>query len=153
MTRRTKCPRRGVTLVETAFVLGLVLLFLLGIFEYGRFLLTLQVLETATREGARFAVVRTNDPQADIEGAIRERLAGLDQKLPGFQVEISSRVLRDYEVPANDGKPLDNWDDAGINDGIVIKVTANYRPVVPAFLGMPADIPLQVQTIMYSEAN
>lgn len=149
----TQPVRRGATLVETAVVMSLALLFLMGIFEYARFLLTLQMLETAVREGARFAVVRTNDPKADIEQAVRDRLVGLDQKLPGFKIEVRARTLRDYADPGNDGQELDRWDNAGINDGIAVKVTANYQPIVPSFLGMPAIIPLEVQSVMYSETN
>lgn len=145
--------RHGAALVETAVVISLTLLFLMGIFEYGRFVMTLQMLEAATREGARFAIVRTNDPDADIEEAVRARLLTLDEQLDSFTVEVTAKTLRDYTTPANDGTLRTTWDDAGINDGIYVRVTANYHPMLPSFLQMPSSIPITVQTVMYSEAN
>ena len=51
MRQRSNSRRRGATLVETAFVLSLCILFLLGIFEYGRFVFLRHVLTNAAREG------------------------------------------------------------------------------------------------------
>ena len=42
--------------METALVLPVALLFLFGIMEYGRFVMTQQVLTNAVREGCRYAV-------------------------------------------------------------------------------------------------
>src|SRR4029079_17974059 len=52
-SRRSRC---GAAAVETALVLPLALLFLFGIIEYSRFVMTLQVVTNAAREGARYAV-------------------------------------------------------------------------------------------------
>ena len=57
-------PRRGATIVEAALVLPIVLLFLFGVIEYGRYLLVLQVSTNAARDGARWAVVRAANPDA-----------------------------------------------------------------------------------------
>src|SRR5260370_22959096 len=51
--------RRGATVVEMAFVLSIALLLLFGILEYARFVFFMHVAQNAAREGARFAVVRT----------------------------------------------------------------------------------------------
>lgn len=48
---------RGTALLETALVLPMVLLVLVGIFEFGRAYQTWQVLTNAAREGARVAVL------------------------------------------------------------------------------------------------
>lgn len=47
----------GAALVETAFVLSIMLLVSVGIFEFGRAYQTWQVITNATREGARVAVL------------------------------------------------------------------------------------------------
>src|SRR3954469_22924930 len=48
--------RRGSVTVEMGLVLPLVLLFILGIFEYGRYLMTVQLFNNAAREGTRYAI-------------------------------------------------------------------------------------------------
>src|SRR5204862_7766525 len=48
--------RRGAATVEMALVLPIVLLFLFGIFEYGRYFMTVQLMNNAAREGARYAI-------------------------------------------------------------------------------------------------
>ncbi len=47
---------RGTTIVEAAFVLPILLMFLLGILEFGRAYNEYQVLTNAAREAARYAV-------------------------------------------------------------------------------------------------
>src|SRR5205807_1594103 len=48
--------RTAAVTVETALVLPIALLFILGIFEYGRYLMTMQLMNNAAREGVRYAV-------------------------------------------------------------------------------------------------
>lgn len=48
----------GQTLVEFAFVFPILLLLVMGLFEIGRFVLFYSVLNTAVREGTRFAIVQ-----------------------------------------------------------------------------------------------
>jgi Flp pilus assembly protein TadG len=52
--------RRGAAVVETAVVLNVLLLMVLGIFEYGRLVMIRQLMLNAAREGARMAVVGTS---------------------------------------------------------------------------------------------
>ena len=61
-TRLRKNRRRGVTVVESALVLGVFLLLLFGMFEYCRFLMVLHVTNNAAREGARYAAVNLDKP-------------------------------------------------------------------------------------------
>ena len=55
---------RGAALVETAFVLPIMLLVCVGILEFGRAYQTWQILTNAAREGARVAVLP--DPTAGV---------------------------------------------------------------------------------------
>lgn len=50
--------QRGVSMVENAIVMGLLLLMLFGIVDFGRALYTYHLLDNAARLGARFASVR-----------------------------------------------------------------------------------------------
>lgn len=58
LPRPLRDRRRGATTVEAAFVLPIFLLFLMGIYEYGRYLMVLHVATNAARDGARLAVVK-----------------------------------------------------------------------------------------------
>ncbi len=51
--------QRGATIVEAAFVIPILFMFLLGILEFGRAYNEYQVLTNAAREAARFAVAPT----------------------------------------------------------------------------------------------
>lgn len=53
----TQRRSRGQAMVEFALVAPLLFVVLLGIFEAGRFVLNLETLNNATREGARYAIV------------------------------------------------------------------------------------------------
>ena len=50
---RNRKRRNATTLVETAIVISVCLLFLFGIVEYGRFLMIQHLINNAAREGAR----------------------------------------------------------------------------------------------------
>jgi Flp pilus assembly protein TadG len=62
---------RGSAMVEAAICIPLLLVLMVGIFEVGRAYETWQVLTNAAREGARMAVMPTNDPDTTI-ALIRE---------------------------------------------------------------------------------
>jgi Flp pilus assembly protein TadG len=57
MTRIGAGRENGTVLIETAFVLPMLLLVCVGIFEFGRAFQTWQVITNASREGARVAVL------------------------------------------------------------------------------------------------
>ena len=59
--RARPAPRRGSAIVEAAIVLPIFLMFVFGVFEYGRFLLVLNVTTNAARDAARWAAVHAND--------------------------------------------------------------------------------------------
>ena len=56
--------RRGTVIVEAAFVLPLLLLLFVGIFEFGQILMTKQMITNAAREAARAAAIRLDDSGA-----------------------------------------------------------------------------------------
>jgi Flp pilus assembly protein TadG len=56
---RRRPPRRGASLVEFAFVAPVLFMLVMGVLEYSRFLFTIQLVNNAAREGARYAAVNT----------------------------------------------------------------------------------------------
>jgi hypothetical protein len=65
--------RRGTTVVETAIVLPVFLLFVLGIIEFGHAQMVKNVLRSACRAGARLGSTEGNTT-ADVEARVREEL-------------------------------------------------------------------------------
>jgi Flp pilus assembly protein TadG len=71
--------KRGSALVETAFVLPLLMLLLVGILEFGRLFMIQHAVTNAAREGGRVAVLPYKD-ESDVEAAVEDVLqrSGLD---------------------------------------------------------------------------
>jgi Flp pilus assembly protein TadG len=85
-SRHTTTRRRHAAhLVEFAVVVPIFLLFVFGILEYCRYIMTLQVMTNAAREGARYAVVTTNDmnanPTQDVQNWVFNYMAGQNVQL------------------------------------------------------------------------
>jgi Flp pilus assembly protein TadG len=143
--------------VEITVVVATVLLLLFGIFEYGRFLMTRQILENATREGARYAVVHTYDRETiDVQNQAFSALAGQHSQLEGFSKTANIAVYRS-DNSGNPDSADSNWKNARFGEPIAVRITGSYKPFLPSFLLLAVDpsgmIPLQITAVMYSEAN
>ncbi|MEH6993013.1 TadE family protein [Neobacillus drentensis] len=66
---------KGQSLVETALMVPILLLFLFGILDFGRMLYTILTLDHAGREAARLASVHSSN--ADIEDRVNNYVAGV----------------------------------------------------------------------------
>lgn len=156
ISRRRKLARpnrRAAVTVETALVLPLVLLFLFGILEYGRYVMMLQVLTNAAREGAHYAVTHTQpitiggvtkgNATSDVQAAVSKAMAG--QALAGQTVSV---YLSDSV-----GNNIGTWTNAQFGQSICVRITGNYRVIVPRLLRMPNSIPVVAQVVMRSESN
>jgi len=77
MKIKPKCAGNagGNAVVEFALVLPILLLVVFGITEFGRMILTTNILNTASREGARLAAVSPAGETAAIEARVNEVLA------------------------------------------------------------------------------
>jgi len=162
MTHAGKTRRSGLALVESALVMGLCLLFLFAIFEYGRFVMTKQVLDNAAREGARWAVANTQSgTTTQVQNVADGYLAGQGGQLQGYSKTTSIQV---YRSDAS-GNPIDSssnivsdwtlapFTNAAFGDSITVKISGTYKPVIPVFIFMPGSIQLQGVAVMKSEAN
>ena len=73
--RRNAHKRSGAAAVEMAMVLPVFVLILLGVIEFARFGMAVQILTTAAREGCRTASL-PNTSQSDVKDRITEVLTG-----------------------------------------------------------------------------
>ena len=77
---------RGVVIVETAIVLPIFILVLIGTLEFGLIFHNYLILQNASREGARYgAIGRT---QSEIDQRVRDYAFSLND--PGLNVEIAN---------------------------------------------------------------
>ena len=141
--------RRGAAAVEFAIVAIPLLLVLFGIYEFARYVMTLQTLENAAREGARFAVVNTYSPtvEADAIAEVRRRLAGVDVTAFGAPASVSV-----YAADAA-GNPVGPPQNAPFGTPIGVRIRGTYHTVLPSLLGLPDTIGMDVKAMMNSEAN
>lgn len=152
----TRHRRRGVSAVEVAIVLPIVLLLILGVFEYCRLLMVLNVVQNATRDGARFATGQKSDPTVDtaaVKAQVLNFLAGLDGQLAGYNCDVfcADDVTLNQNPPVIQNDASTDWTQAGFGRHIVVRITGTYTPVVP-LVGMPATIPINLATIINSES-
>jgi Flp pilus assembly protein TadG len=146
--------RSAAVTVEAGFVISICLMFLFGIYEYGRYVMTLQVVENAAREGARFAVAHTNTATtADVQNTVTQSMAGVNNSLTNVQINVSGLVLIPQNSAQTTGQALPNWTSASYTDGISVSVTANFQPVLPNLLGLGTTIPVNATSVMFSEGN
>lgn len=153
MTHRQKRQaRRGLTVVETSVVLSLVFLFMFGIFEYGRFVMVRELTENAVREGARYAIVNTaNLPSSGPSDQYVKNQ--VDLSMVGLQGQVTGYAVTVWAADASGNPTVGNWYDGIFGQGIGVQVTGSYIPVTPSMLMMPSSIPINVRSVMSSEAN
>ena len=90
--RAAEAARGGAAVtLETALVLNVCLIFLLGLFDFSRVIMIRQVVTNAAREGCRYAVVSTSTATtSQIQNYVTNYLCGQQIGQPGDQ-RISGR--------------------------------------------------------------
>ena len=152
MRFRSHSRRPAATMVEMAVVITIALMFFFGIFEYGRFVMTRQLMENAAREGARYAAVHTNDgTTAAIQNYVDLKLSMGTKQLVGYNKTTSIVVFAsDATGNAISGK---TWNDSAFGEAIGVKITGTYKPSLPTLLFMQTTFTITSKSIMVSEAN
>ena len=122
-------------MVEMALTLPIFLVLLIGLIEGGRFVFYSEILNHATREGARYAIIHgehadDGDPTgppvdatgADVKQAVRDAADGIDDRMA---IVIPDPV---YSPPIN-------------RRGTDVTVTASYTytPLIPIFGSITVD--------------
>lgn len=121
--------RRGASAVETAMIMIPLTMLLFGVFEYGRLLLDLNVLNNAAREGCRYAVVNNTNASvaANTQTVVTNFMAGRDVGFGGFTVTVSG-THQGVATPVNN---------LVAGDMITVTLTGTYKfmniiPLVPS---------------------
>jgi Flp pilus assembly protein TadG len=145
--------RRAATAVEFAIVAPVFFLVLLGIIEYARFLFTLEMLNNAAREGARYAAVNTTAVStSDIQTYVDKYLAGQgSHALSGYSPTSSITVYKaDPTTGTNQGQ---TWVNAGWGDGVGVTISGTYRPILPGLARLASSFTIKGTCVMVCEAN
>jgi Flp pilus assembly protein TadG len=139
--------RTGATVVETAAVVVVFLLFLFGIMEYCRVIFVRQLIENASREGARYAVVNSNTSNviSNTKSRVSQVMAGMDSKVGNFTTTV-------FESDSS-GNYVDDPSNASFGQYICVQIDCDYNPILPNFLFLGKNLHLVQRAIMYSEAN
>lgn len=129
------------------------LLFLFGIMEYGRYVLSLQVVTNAAREGCRYAVTHTQpvtlsgsttgNATSDVTNMVTNFLVG--QQLSGQTVTV-------YQSDSQ-GNNLGAWNGATPGQYVCVRVSGNFQITVPKLLYFPSSVSMQASTVMFCEGN
>jgi Flp pilus assembly protein TadG len=163
--------RTAALTVEFALCFPIVILFMFAIFEYGRFLMTRQLLDNAAREGARLAAA---DPgfnfdhttltatqhtltTSDIQNTVFDYLAGQPLSNASGQ-PLTATDISVYRADPVTGLPMTDWKGsawttASFGESIAIKITVLYTPIIPRFPFLVNPDPVSFICIMRSEAN
>jgi Flp pilus assembly protein TadG len=151
--RRRRRQRRGATLVEAALVLPMLLLFFIGVTEYGRYLMTNDIFNIAAKEGAAYAAKHT-DPivlggttygngTSDVTNVVNSFLGGLTLSGQSTQVYMSDSL----------GNNLGTWTSATAGQYVCVKITGTYTFAANALLFLPSSVPLTFQSVVLCEGN
>ncbi len=92
LARKGFSKRRGVAAVEMALVAPLFMLLVLGIIEFGRYLMVGQLVTNAAREGTRMAIsgyFTEEEVRSDIEDFVTEAI-GIDAEKVSIEIETAS---------------------------------------------------------------
>jgi Flp pilus assembly protein TadG len=145
--------RRGATLVEVALVVGALIMMLLGIMEYGRFIMVKQVVDNATREGAHLTLSADGSDSTNysyqttstIQAAVTNAMGGVDALLPDLTIAV---YLAD-----SSGNNIGSWTTAQDGQNIAVEVTGTYAPILPTFGFLPSTVTIHSKSVMRSEGN
>lgn len=153
LRRKNKRQRRGAVLVEAAVVQPLLLLFILGVMEYGRYLMTMHIFQNAAREGAAYAAKHTSpvvlggvvygNTTDDVASVITSRLAG--QKLGSQSVNV---YLSDSL-----GNNLGTWTNAQAGQFVSVEIKGTYKVAAPSILSLPTTMNVTFKAVKRSEGN
>src|SRR5256885_13823689 len=124
---KSKQRRVAAVTVETALVLPIALLFILGIFEYGRYLMTMQLLNNAAREGVRYAVTHLQPVTigATTYGSATSDVTNIITGVtPG--ITLASQNIQVY-ASDDAGNNTGAWNGAQAGQSVTVQITGNYQ--------------------------
>jgi Flp pilus assembly protein TadG len=141
-----KRDRDGATAVELAAVIAIFVLLMFGILEYCMIVFTMNVVENAAREGARFAVVNANDGTlvSDTQTYVQSLMDGINLKDAPYACNV-------YLADAS-GNNIGTPTGAQFGQYICCDVSVTYVPMTPVLLYLKT-FTIRSKCSMISEAN
>jgi Flp pilus assembly protein TadG len=126
---------KGQSMLEFALILPILFFLVIGLFDLGRAVLYYSTLNTAVREGTRFAIVQPkNTSEATIKTHVRKYLFAIKdmQNIPDSDI-----VVTYINLTSNDPK-------------IQISITYKYVPITPGIKQLVGNggITIHAQSIM-----
>jgi Flp pilus assembly protein TadG len=153
--RSTRSQRRRLarSIVEFVLVGPVFLLLLMGIFEYARFLFTLQLMDNAAREGARYASVNTaTATTATVQSYVDGYLVGQGgTQLVNYSSTSNIAVYK--ADPATGGNTGLSWQNATWGSGVGVSVSGTYQPFTPGLLLLTGSLSVSASCVISCEAN
>ena len=144
-SRANRRRRSGAVVVETALVLNVCLIFLLGLYDFSRVIMMQQLVTNAAREGCRYAVVNTSTATtSQVQAYVTNYLCGQ---------QIANLVINVYEANPTTGANLGAWTNAGLSNSVGVQVTGTISTLTPTFSMLPRSLPLSATCVMASEGN
>src|SRR5437879_3966328 len=135
MLIRKQCRNRrsGAVAVETALILSMTILILFGTFQYGRLLMSWNVLNNAAREGCRYALVNNTSTtiDTDVDTVVRQTMGGQVNYFTNFSVTVTG-THNGVATPVNN---------LIAGDFITVTVTGKYK-----FINLPIPTPTMTMT-------
>ena len=132
--------------VETAIIISLVLMVILGVFEYARLLLDWSLLNNAAREGCRYALANNTSTTltTSVQTIVTNYMAGETKSFSSFTVTISG----------TDGGVATAVSNLGPGDPITVTVTGTYKflNVIP-LVKMPTSFTITSAVTMLCEGG
>ncbi len=152
---RRRSPGRGQALVEFALVAPIFIFILLSLIEFGRAVYTMQMLNNAAREGARYAIVHGAeagcpsgpmpvgyganpcDPQgANVVRATKDYAIAIIDAVPNAFTVSVHWCADDGDISACPGTLGDG--DNGRNETVQISLGYTYKPIIANVFPFPS---------------
>src|SRR5262245_10102372 len=156
MRVQARARRAGAAVIEFAVVVPVLLLFLLGIVEYGRMLMVAQMTTSGSREGARYAVQADAIPSG-VDQYVRTSLtqtvvpsAGITAVAVEYQVSSSDPA---YTADNQGWVTATNLSALPSGTAVRVRVEVSYAAVswLPTGVFLPSGTKLSGTTVMRKE--
>lgn len=135
--RRLRRDKQGAQLVEFAILLPILLLLVIGIFEFGRSYFTWIIITNSAREGARAAAVGAD--ATTVTNRVISAVGGLPVAGPPTSCPPAVGVERALCI-----QPSNLQGDPGTS--ATVQVGYNFKPIAPGFAFLTGDMMVLVAT-------
>ena len=144
--------RRGATIVESAFVLSIVLSLLMAVFEFGRVFMVRQLLDNASWNAAR-AGITYNSQVNSTYNPDPVAAANATMSYGSSKYWLSNMQVQVYASDVNGNQISTDWQDVTFANMIAAKVQGDYTAMLPTFGILSPTIHMTSVTVMHSEGN